>query len=147
MQPDDGAAAGAGGNVDLIHVGPHEEQPAPAALHDVFRSQRIGDGGGVEPAAFVADLHEEALVRRPVPFDHDLPFRHLAVTVADGVDDRFADGHADIVELVVGLLDHIVPDVVHVMVGGQIVKSGPKELALELEKKGYDWVEKDLVAA
>jgi Fe-S cluster assembly ATP-binding protein len=45
------------------------------------------------------------------------------------------------------LLDHIVPDVVHVMVGGQIVKSGPKELALELEKKGYDWVEKDLVAA
>jgi Fe-S cluster assembly ATP-binding protein len=45
------------------------------------------------------------------------------------------------------LLDYIVPDVVHVMVGGQIVKSGPKELALELEKKGYDWVEKDLVAA
>jgi Fe-S cluster assembly ATP-binding protein len=45
------------------------------------------------------------------------------------------------------LLHHIVPDVVHVMVGGQIVKSGPKELALELEKKGYDWVEKDLVAA
>jgi Fe-S cluster assembly ATP-binding protein len=33
------------------------------------------------------------------------------------------------------------------MVGGRIVKSGPKELALELEKKGYDWVEKDLVAA
>jgi len=45
------------------------------------------------------------------------------------------------------LLDYIVPDVVHVMVGGQIVKSGPKELAFELEKKGYDWVEKDLVAA
>jgi len=45
------------------------------------------------------------------------------------------------------LLDYIVPDVVHVMVGGQIVKSGPKELALELEKMGYDWVEKDLVAA
>ena len=45
------------------------------------------------------------------------------------------------------LLDYIVPDVVHVMVGGQIVTSGPKELALELEKKGYDWVEKDLVAA
>ena len=39
------------------------------------------------------------------------------------------------------LLDYIVPDVVHVMVGGRIVKSGPKELALEMEKKGYDWVE------
>lgn len=44
------------------------------------------------------------------------------------------------------LLDYIVPDVVHVMVNGQIVKSGPKELALEMEKKGYDWVE-NLVAA
>lgn len=39
------------------------------------------------------------------------------------------------------LLDYIVPDVVHVMVAGKIVKSGPKELALEMEKKGYDWVE------
>ncbi|MBS0659588.1 MAG: Fe-S cluster assembly ATPase SufC, partial [Verrucomicrobia bacterium] len=38
------------------------------------------------------------------------------------------------------LLDHIVPDVVHVMVDGRIVKSGPKELALELEEKGYDWL-------
>lgn len=45
------------------------------------------------------------------------------------------------------LLDYIVPDVVHVMVDGQIVKSGKKELALELEKKGYDWVEKELVSA
>ncbi|MCB0791979.1 MAG: Fe-S cluster assembly ATPase SufC [Flavobacteriales bacterium] len=38
------------------------------------------------------------------------------------------------------LLDHIVPDVVHVMANGRIIKSGPKELALELEAKGYDWV-------
>ena len=38
------------------------------------------------------------------------------------------------------LLDHIVPDVVHVMADGRIIKSGPKELALELEEKGYDWV-------
>jgi len=36
------------------------------------------------------------------------------------------------------LLDHIVPDFVHVLSDGQIVKSGPKELALELEAKGYD---------
>ena len=35
------------------------------------------------------------------------------------------------------LLDHIVPDVVHVMSAGRIVKSGGKELALELEEKGY----------
>ena len=38
------------------------------------------------------------------------------------------------------LLDYIIPDVVHVMYDGRIVKSGPKELAHELESKGYDWV-------
>lgn len=38
------------------------------------------------------------------------------------------------------LLDYIVPDVVHVLWNGRIVKSGPKELALELEEKGYDWI-------
>jgi Fe-S cluster assembly ATP-binding protein len=38
------------------------------------------------------------------------------------------------------LLDYIVPDHVHVMVQGRIVRSGPKELALELEERGYDWV-------
>ena len=41
------------------------------------------------------------------------------------------------------LLDYIVPDFVHVMVDGKIVLSGGKELALELEAKGYDWVTKD----
>ncbi len=38
------------------------------------------------------------------------------------------------------LLDYIVPDFVHVLYNGQIVKTGPKELALELEEKGYDWI-------
>ena len=38
------------------------------------------------------------------------------------------------------LLEYIVPDYVHVMVQGRIVRSGGKELALELEEKGYDWV-------
>jgi len=39
------------------------------------------------------------------------------------------------------LLDYIVPNKVHVMIDGRIVKSGEKELALELEEKGYDWLE------
>ena len=39
------------------------------------------------------------------------------------------------------LLDYIKPDVVHILSGGRIVKSGPASLALELEKKGYEWVE------
>jgi Fe-S cluster assembly ATP-binding protein len=38
------------------------------------------------------------------------------------------------------LLDYIVPDVVHVLYNGKIVKTGPKELALELEEKGYDFI-------
>lgn len=38
------------------------------------------------------------------------------------------------------LLDYIIPDVVHVMIDGKIVRSGDKSLALELEKKGYQWV-------
>ena len=41
------------------------------------------------------------------------------------------------------LLDYIVPDFVHVLYKGRIVKSGPKELALELEEKGYDWIKKE----
>jgi Fe-S cluster assembly ATP-binding protein len=38
------------------------------------------------------------------------------------------------------LLDYIIPDYVHVLYNGKIVKTGPKELALELEEKGYDWI-------
>jgi len=41
------------------------------------------------------------------------------------------------------LLDYIVPDVVHVLYNGKIVKTGGKELALELEEKGYDWIKKE----
>ena len=44
------------------------------------------------------------------------------------------------------LLDYIVPDTVHVMWDGRIVKSGDKDLALELEDKGYDWVKEELAA-
>ena len=41
------------------------------------------------------------------------------------------------------LLDYIVPDFVHVLVNGRIVKSGGKELALELEERGYGWIDED----
>ncbi|MCF0042634.1 Fe-S cluster assembly ATPase SufC [Dyadobacter fanqingshengii] len=44
------------------------------------------------------------------------------------------------------LLDYIVPDYVHVLYKGRIVKSGPKELALELEEKGYDWIKAEVEA-
>ena len=43
------------------------------------------------------------------------------------------------------LLDHIIPDFVHVLHDGKIVKSGDASLALELEAKGYDWIKKEVV--
>jgi Fe-S cluster assembly ATP-binding protein len=45
------------------------------------------------------------------------------------------------------LLDYIVPDFVHVLFNGRIVKSGSKNLALELEEKGYDWIKEEVSAA
>lgn len=44
------------------------------------------------------------------------------------------------------LLDYIIPDFVHVLYNGKIVKSGPKELAYELEEKGYDWIKHSIPA-
>lgn len=45
------------------------------------------------------------------------------------------------------LLDYIVPDYVHVLAGGEIIRSGDKSLALELEEKGYGWIESQADAA
>jgi Fe-S cluster assembly ATP-binding protein len=45
------------------------------------------------------------------------------------------------------LLDYITPDYVHVLANGKILKSGDKSLALELEKRGYDWITSEHVAA
>ena len=65
--------------------------------------------------------------------------------VANGVNQLHNDTNAFIVIThYQRLLDYIVPDFVHVMYDGKIVKSGDKKLALELEDKGYEWV-KDIV--
>ncbi|HEX7192943.1 MAG TPA: hypothetical protein VF381_15345, partial [Thermoanaerobaculia bacterium] len=45
------------------------------------------------------------------------------------------------------LLTYLVPDFVHVLANGRIVKQGGKELALELEQKGYEWIERELVSS
>ena len=61
--------------------------------------------------------------------------------VADGVNKlRRKDNSVIVVTHYQRLLNYIIPDFVHVLVDGRIVKSGGKELALELEEKGYDWV-------
>ena len=62
-------------------------------------------------------------------------------TVADGVNKlRAKDRSFIVVTHYQRLLNYIVPDFVHVLAGGKIVKSGGKELALQLEEKGYDWL-------
>ena len=62
-------------------------------------------------------------------------------TVADGVNRLKNPGNAIVlVTHYQRLLNYIVPDFVHVLHGGRIIKTGGKELAQELEKKGYDWV-------
>jgi Fe-S cluster assembly ATP-binding protein len=66
-------------------------------------------------------------------------------TVANGVNALRAPNRSIIVVThYQRLLNYIVPDFVHVLSGGRIVKSGGKELALELEDKGYGWLEEDV---
>jgi len=68
--------------------------------------------------------------------------------VADGVNKLRADDRGFlIITHYQRLLDYIVPDVVHVMVDGKIVKTGGKDLAIELEEKGYDWIRSEAVPA
>jgi len=65
--------------------------------------------------------------------------------VAGGVNKlKSADNATIVITHYQRLLDYIVPDFVHVLYDGRIVKSGPKELALELEEKGYDWIKEEL---
>jgi Fe-S cluster assembly ATP-binding protein len=64
--------------------------------------------------------------------------------VADGVNKlRSRENAAIVVTHYQRLLNYIIPDVVHVLVDGRIVKSGTKDLALELESRGYDWVREE----
>ena len=64
--------------------------------------------------------------------------------VADGVNRLKSDDNAQVVIThYQRLLDYIVPDFVHVLYDGCIIKSGDKSLALELEEKGYDWLIKE----
>jgi Fe-S cluster assembly ATP-binding protein len=67
--------------------------------------------------------------------------------VANGVNKlKSVDNATIIITHYQRLLDYIIPDFVHVLYDGKIIKSGTKELALELEEKGYDWLIKPEMA-
>jgi Fe-S cluster assembly ATP-binding protein len=68
-------------------------------------------------------------------------------TVANGVNQlKTKDNAFMIITHYQRLLDYIIPDFVHVLYNGQIVKSGDKKLALQLEEKGYDWIKEEVAA-
>ena len=68
--------------------------------------------------------------------------------VANGVNKlRNKDNAVLVVTHYQRLLDYIIPDFVHVLYNGRIVKSGTKELALELEEKGYDFIKNEVNVA
>ncbi|MDZ4824100.1 MAG: Fe-S cluster assembly ATPase SufC [Flavobacteriales bacterium] len=68
--------------------------------------------------------------------------------VADGVNSlRSPERSFIIITHYQRLLEYIIPDFVHVLYKGRIVKSGTKELALELEEKGYDWIKEEVETA
>ena len=67
--------------------------------------------------------------------------------VANGVNKlKNSDNAVIIITHYQRLLDYIIPDFVHVLYNGKIVKSGDKSLALELEEKGYDWIKEEVHA-
>jgi Fe-S cluster assembly ATP-binding protein len=67
--------------------------------------------------------------------------------VANGVNKlRTKDNACVVITHYQRLLDYIIPDFVHVMYDGRIVKSGDKHLAIELEEKGYDWIKQEIEA-
>jgi Fe-S cluster assembly ATP-binding protein len=67
--------------------------------------------------------------------------------VSDGVNAlRTAERSFLVVTHYQRLLNYIVPDYVHILMDGRIVKSGDKSLALELEQKGYGWLEDEVLA-
>ena len=68
--------------------------------------------------------------------------------VANGVNTLASEKHSVLVIThYQRLLRYLVPDFVHVLSEGRIVKSGGKELAEELEKRGYEWIEQEVAAA
>jgi Fe-S cluster assembly ATP-binding protein len=76
--------------------------------------------------------------------DSGLDIDALKVVAAGAVSLRRPDNAILMVTHYQRLLEYIVPDYVHVMLDGRIVRSGDKNLAVELEAKGYDWVEREM---
>jgi Fe-S cluster assembly ATP-binding protein len=119
-------------------------------IDDSFRKRSVNEGfSGGEKKRF--EIFQMALLEPKLGIldetDSGLDIDALKI-VANGVNTlKNSETGFVVVTHYQRLLDYIVPDFVHVLSGGRIVRSGGKELALELEAKGYDWIRGDAAEA
>ncbi len=119
-------------------------------IDESFRKRSVNEGfSGGEKKRF--EIFQMALLEPKLGIldetDSGLDIDALKI-VANGVNTlKNSDTGFVVVTHYQRLLDYIVPDFVHVLSGGRIVRSGGKELALELEAKGYDWIRGDAAEA
>lgn len=125
-----------------------KEKSALVELNDKLknRSVNVGFSGGEKKRN---EIFQMAMLEPKLAIldetDSGLDIDALRI-VANGVNKLKSKDNATIVIThYQRLLDYIVPDFVHVLYNGKIIKSGSKELALELEEKGYDWLIKETV--
>lgn len=124
-----------------------EEKKKLVDIHDKLANRAVNEGfsGGEKKRN---EIFQMALLEPRLAIldetDSGLDIDALKV-VANGVNKlRRKDNATIIITHYQRLLDYIVPDFVHVLFDGRIARSGGKELALELEAKGYDWIKKEV---
>ncbi len=120
-----------------------EEKRKLLEIHDKLTNRSVNEGfsGGEKKRN---EIFQMAMLEPKLAIldetDSGLDIDALKV-VANGVNKlKTKDNAALVITHYQRLLDHIVPDFVHVLYDGKIIKSGSKELALELEEKGYEWL-------
>ena len=133
--------------MDFMHI--VKEKAALVELDQSFLSRGVNEGfsGGEKKRN---EIFQMAVLEPSLAIldetDSGLDIDALRI-VANGVNKlRSADRSIVMVTHYQRLLDYIEPDVVHVLVDGQVLKSGDKSLALELEDRGYDWVKEEAAA-
>jgi len=123
------------------------EKSAIVELDSKLASRSVNEGfsGGEKKRN---EIFQMAMLERKLAIldetDSGLDIDALRI-VANGVNTlKSAENATIVITHYQRLLDHIVPDFVHVLYDGKIVKTGTKELAFELEEKGYDWIKNEL---
>ena len=125
-----------------------EEKRQLLEMHDKLSGRSVNEGfsGGEKKRN---EIFQMALIEPALSIldetDSGLDIDALKV-VARGVNKlRRPDNSTIVITHYQRLLDYIIPDFVHVLFNGRIVRSGGKELALELEEKGYDWIKEEVL--